>query len=140
MPLQSPVPEDVDRGYFEACNEERLVIQNCTACNRLQHPPKAACPNCGSSDNLEWKQVSGKGNDAGSPEGSQTMVFSPKPFSTVSSCTPTEVPFLCIAMVAVEKSAPGYENDHRAGISRNGEYPFGGHATNASRVAGREFP
>lgn len=61
MPLQSPVPEDVDRGFWEACNEDRLVIQNCTACNRLQHPPQAACSNCGSSDNLEWKPMSGRG-------------------------------------------------------------------------------
>ena len=61
MPKQSPVPEDVDRGFWEACNEDRLVIQNCTACNRLQHPPQAACPQCGSADNLEWKPVSGRG-------------------------------------------------------------------------------
>ncbi len=61
MPKQSPVPEDVDRGFWEACNEDRLVIQNCTACNRLQHPPQAACPACGSANNLEWKPVSGRG-------------------------------------------------------------------------------
>lgn len=61
MPKQSPVPEDVDRGFWEACNEDRLVIQNCTACDRLQHPPQAACPQCGSADNLEWKPVSGRG-------------------------------------------------------------------------------
>ncbi|MGE0228194.1 MAG: Zn-ribbon domain-containing OB-fold protein [Dehalococcoidia bacterium] len=61
MPLQSPVPEDVDRAYFEACNEDRLVVQNCTACDRLQHPPKETCANCGSSANLEWKPMSGRG-------------------------------------------------------------------------------
>ena len=61
MPKQSPVPEDVDRGFFEAANEDRLVIQNCTACNRLQHPPQAACGQCGSGDNLEWKPMSGRG-------------------------------------------------------------------------------
>jgi uncharacterized OB-fold protein len=61
MPLQSPLVEDVDRGYFEAANEDRLVLQNCTACNRLQHPPKETCANCGSGDNLEWKPASGRG-------------------------------------------------------------------------------
>jgi len=61
MPKQSPVPDDVDRGFFEAANEDRLLNQNCTPCNRLQPPPQAACPQCGSSDNLEWKQMSGKG-------------------------------------------------------------------------------
>lgn len=61
MPKQSPIPEDVDRGFFEAANQDRLVIQNCTACNRLQHPPQPACGNCGSGDHLEWKPMSGKG-------------------------------------------------------------------------------
>ncbi|HRC63043.1 MAG: OB-fold domain-containing protein [Dehalococcoidia bacterium] len=61
MPKQSPVPEDVDRGFFEAANQDRLVIQNCTACNRLQHPPQPACGACGSADHLEWKEMSGKG-------------------------------------------------------------------------------
>lgn len=62
MPKQSPIPEDVDRGFFEAANEDRLVIQNCTACNRLQHPPQATCTSCGAGDSeLEWKQMSGRG-------------------------------------------------------------------------------
>jgi uncharacterized OB-fold protein len=61
MPKQSPIPDDVDRGFFEAANQDRLVIQNCAACNRLQHPPQTVCPNCGSAANLEWKQLSGKG-------------------------------------------------------------------------------
>jgi uncharacterized OB-fold protein len=61
MPKQSPVPDDVDRGFWEACNEDRLVLQNCTACNRLQHPPQAVCSNCGSGDNLEWKPATGRG-------------------------------------------------------------------------------
>ena len=61
MPKQSPVPDDVDRGFWEACNQEKLVIQNCTACDRLQHPPEAACAQCGSKDHLGWKQMSGKG-------------------------------------------------------------------------------
>lgn len=61
MPKQSPIPDDTDRGFFEAANQDKFVIQNCTACNRLQHPPQAACPNCGSAANLEWKGLSGKG-------------------------------------------------------------------------------
>lgn len=61
MPKQSPVPDEVDKPFWDACNEDRLVIQNCTACNRLQHPPQAACDQCGSSANLEWRPVSGTG-------------------------------------------------------------------------------
>ncbi len=61
MPKQSPVPEAVDKGFWDACNEERLVIQHCTACDRLQQPPEATCLDCGSKDHLGWKQMSGKG-------------------------------------------------------------------------------
>ena len=61
MPKQSPVPDDLDRPFWDACNEGRLVIQNCKACNRLHHPPKATCDQCSSADNLEWRPVSGRG-------------------------------------------------------------------------------
>ena len=61
MPKQSPIPEDVDRGFWEACNEDRLVVQNCTACDRLQQPPEATCYQCGSGDSLTWKEMSGRG-------------------------------------------------------------------------------
>ena len=61
MPKQSPVPEEVDTPFWEAANEDRLVVQNCTACDRLQHPPAATCSACGSGDNMEWKEMSGRG-------------------------------------------------------------------------------
>ena len=61
MPKQSPVPDALDKPFWDACNEERLVVQHCSSCDRLQHPPRATCPNCGSADHLGWKQMSGKG-------------------------------------------------------------------------------
>lgn len=61
MPKQSPIPEEEDKPFWDACNEGRLVIQNCRACNRLQHPPQPSCANCGSADNLDWREVSGRG-------------------------------------------------------------------------------
>ena len=61
MVKQGVVPDDLTRPFFEAANEDRLVIQNCTACDRLSFPPRAACDGCGLGDNLEWKQLSGKG-------------------------------------------------------------------------------
>ncbi|MDA1010955.1 MAG: OB-fold domain-containing protein, partial [Chloroflexi bacterium] len=38
----------------------RLVVQNCPACDRLQHPPQSRCTSCGATT-LEWKAVSGRG-------------------------------------------------------------------------------
>jgi len=61
LPKQSPVPDELDKPFWDACNEERLVIQHCTACDRLQHPPERACAQCGSRDNLGWKEMSGRG-------------------------------------------------------------------------------
>ncbi len=61
MPKPVPVPDETDQGFWDAINERRLAIQNCTECNRMQMPPIARCTACGSSDHLEWKEVEGKG-------------------------------------------------------------------------------
>ena len=61
MPKQSPVPDELDQPFWDACNEGRLLIQNCTACNRLQHPPQPTCGQCESAAGLEWREVSGRG-------------------------------------------------------------------------------
>ncbi len=61
MVKQGVVPDDLNRPFFEAANEGRLVIQNCTACDRLIFPPRVACDRCGSGNSLEWKEMSGRG-------------------------------------------------------------------------------
>ena len=61
MPKQSPIADEVDKAFWDACNEERLVIQSCASCNRLQHPPQPTCGQCGSGEHLEWQEVSGRG-------------------------------------------------------------------------------
>ena len=46
--------------WFEGARSHELLIQRCTACGILRHPPLPACANCGS---LEWDTVvsSGRG-------------------------------------------------------------------------------
>ena len=61
MPKLSPDPDTTSKPFWDACNEERLVVQNCTACTRLQHPPDGACSDCGSADHLEWREMNGRG-------------------------------------------------------------------------------
>ena len=61
MPKQSPIPDELDKPFWDACNEGRLVVQNCKACNSLQHPPQPLCAECESADHLEWKELSGRG-------------------------------------------------------------------------------
>ncbi|QIX25632.1 hypothetical protein ncot_02770 [Nocardioides sp. JQ2195] len=40
--------------WFEAAMEKRLVVQRCTSCEALRHPPGPGCPHCGS---FEWDTV-----------------------------------------------------------------------------------
>ena len=61
MTKQGVIPDQFTKPFWDAANEGRLVIQNCKACNRLQNPPGATCSQCGSGDNLEWKEMSGRG-------------------------------------------------------------------------------
>jgi uncharacterized OB-fold protein len=62
MPKVIPVSDELSKPFWDAVNERRLVIQNCTGCDLLQYPPRETCGKCGSAENLEWKQVSGKGH------------------------------------------------------------------------------
>ena len=58
---QGVEPDELTRPFWAAANEERLVIQQCDACDRLQHPPVHHCPECGSAE-LGWKEMSGRGH------------------------------------------------------------------------------
>ena len=64
MPKVIPVPDELSQPFWDGVNERRLVLQNCTACNKLQYPPQASCQVCGSSEGLEWQEVEGKGHIA----------------------------------------------------------------------------
>ena len=60
MVKQGVVPDELTKPHFDAANEGRLEMQNCSACNRLQNPPMPTCSQCKSANNLEWKVMSGK--------------------------------------------------------------------------------
>ena len=60
MPKIIPVPDELGQPFWDAVNERRLVLQNCSACDKLQYPPQA----CDSADGMEWKEVEGKGHIA----------------------------------------------------------------------------
>ncbi|MDP6102540.1 MAG: OB-fold domain-containing protein [Dehalococcoidia bacterium] len=62
MPKPIPVPDEVSKPFWDAVNEKRLVLQNCTSCNRMQYPPERTCGKCGSADHLEWRGVEGQGH------------------------------------------------------------------------------
>jgi hypothetical protein len=61
VPYIVPVPDELSKPFWDAVQEKRLVAQHCTACNRLQYPPRAACLDCG-GNSLDWQEVEGKGH------------------------------------------------------------------------------
>ena len=48
------------RAFWEACREERLVVQRCRACEAFQYPPIEVCGSC-QQETLEWVESSGRG-------------------------------------------------------------------------------
>jgi uncharacterized protein len=54
-----PSPDEVTRPYWEAARNHELRIQRCTNCHEFQHPPLAACEQCGGSS-FEWPKLSGR--------------------------------------------------------------------------------
>ena len=58
----APVSNALTKPFWDACNERRLVLQNCTVCSRLHYPPTQKCAKCGSADKLVWKEVRGEGH------------------------------------------------------------------------------
>ena len=55
-----PLPElDADTApFWEASCRGELVIQGCSSCDRLRHPPRPMCPYCQSLDST-WRPMSG---------------------------------------------------------------------------------
>jgi uncharacterized OB-fold protein len=64
MPKLIPVPDAVSKSFWDAVNDRRLVLQRCTACDRLQYPPQLTCQICDSAAHLTWRQVPGRGHVA----------------------------------------------------------------------------
>ena len=104
MRKQSPVPTEFDKPFYDACNEERLVVQNCGACNRFQFPPRLMCSKCG-NPSVEWRQVSGRGRIQ-----SRVVVYD----SPVSTLIPDQ-PFN-VATIALEEEPEAIMLSHLPGV------------------------
>ncbi len=46
--------------FWEACREQRLLIQHCSHCDQYQFYPRMLCVNCMQA-NPDWYQASGRG-------------------------------------------------------------------------------
>ena len=53
-----PVIGHDDQYFWEGARRHKLLLQRCTGCGVLRHPPAPACNECGS---LEWEAVEASG-------------------------------------------------------------------------------
>jgi uncharacterized OB-fold protein len=45
-----PVPDDVSKGFWDAAARGQLALPRCSVCARFVLPPRAVCPECGTTD------------------------------------------------------------------------------------------
>ena len=59
MPLVGqPVTDEDNRFFWDGVREGRLLLQRCSGCSALRHPPGPMCPGCLS---LEWEAIEASG-------------------------------------------------------------------------------
>jgi len=56
--LYQPSPETV--GFWQGVSDDELHIKHCAACDKVWHPKRIVCTDCGSTD-LGWRQAAGTG-------------------------------------------------------------------------------
>ena len=56
-----PQATETSEPFWEATKEQRFLVQWCGACNAAIFYPREVCPQCLSSDSLEWRESTGKG-------------------------------------------------------------------------------
>lgn len=61
VPGTVPPADEVSAPFWEATREHRYTVQQCTACEHLQYPPKALCTGCGSMEHLTQVHSEGAG-------------------------------------------------------------------------------
>lgn len=61
MPKIPPVPDELSKPFWDAVNDEKLVVQKCTKCATLHYPPRQVCDDCGNTS-FTWHQTNGRGH------------------------------------------------------------------------------
>lgn len=55
-----PTPDAASQAFFDAAKEHKLMLRHCSACDRWLAPASDTCDSC-FTDQIDWKQASGKG-------------------------------------------------------------------------------
>lgn len=62
MPKTVPEPDAVSKPFWDAVDQQKLMLQYCTTCSKLQYPIRSNCIECGKTESLSWREVEGKGH------------------------------------------------------------------------------
>lgn len=54
-------PDEVTRPWWDGTRKHLLLLQTCTACRNVQHPPRSLCIRCGGTQALGWRTALGSG-------------------------------------------------------------------------------
>jgi len=54
----APTTTPDSKFFWDGLNDGKLLIQRCTGCRTLRHPPRPMCPRCNS---LEWDAIEASG-------------------------------------------------------------------------------
>ena len=55
-----PTIYEIEKPYWQAAKQHRLVLQKCSSCGKVRYPIGPICPQC-QSDTFEWSQMCGRG-------------------------------------------------------------------------------
>jgi len=58
--MPQPKADSETLPWWRAAAEHRLVVQRCSPCGKLRHPPSPVCPACHSAAS-DWHELSGRG-------------------------------------------------------------------------------
>ena len=58
--IPPPMVQPDTLAYWQAADQEKLLVKRCTACGAFHHYPRDVCPFC-LSDATEWTQAAGTG-------------------------------------------------------------------------------
>jgi uncharacterized OB-fold protein len=56
-----PIPNDLSQPFWDGAKEQKLMLQKCSACGKLNYPPRANCNSCTAKDTLQWTEVQNPG-------------------------------------------------------------------------------
>ena len=60
-PYLLPQADTLTQPFWDAARRHALVIQECSECSKVRHPPTAQCSECG-SETYGWRTLSGRGS------------------------------------------------------------------------------